>query len=301
MQYRAATIADLKAPLFSAYHEALRDGAERFELLLAPGVFEGRDIALHELPQGSATSVVVRGEGPEPTILRNARLTMSAHDLTVQDLQIEGYSGDVEVVTLRARRSLRVSRVRFSDLSVSGEEAAGIPPVALSTLHGAQGAVFSLEDCWFSGNTVAASPGVLVQVDALTSRPLDELRLTRVSFVGNRAVALLHGGAIQRVTFAGVAAAEPEVEALWWSAHAPGTVALRDSALAFGGAGGWLKRTAYPPVPAERFALPEVEGSAILDPATLAPGALAALAAAAASSPQASPALAASISALAGE
>lgn len=286
VKYEASTVAELKAPLFNALHAAAAAGTASFELVLAPGVYEGRDLSLEDWVRPPGLAITVRGAGPGPTVLRDARLKVLARDVRIENLIVEGYHGDVPVIEVHMVRALHIQGLQLVGTETSGAQHSGAAPLHIVTLPGDDLRTVRIADSWFSGNRVAA-PGTLIRLDAVLPRPIAQLVFADTGFAGNHTTTLVHGLAVDEARLSGLAVAEPEAGALWWSSYPQGRVSVEGCTIALGAGEGWLSRLANPPGPADIFPAPTVANSTLLVPgvAPVDPGALQALAALATASP----------------
>ncbi len=240
VRYDVRSTSDLKSPLGAAFRSAREGGATVFEVVLAPGVYEGRKVSLKD-PEAV---LVVRSAGPEPAILRKSRLSLQAAEVELRGLVIEGWSGDEAAVDVQVSRELRVIGTTVRQVAFRGEDGEHAAPVTVALSKPAAASRVHIEDSWFVDNRWDTG-GALLRVAA---RPGGQgtLSLSGVGLLRNGVQTLIDARGLAAVQLAGVAAAEPVVDHLLWVPDADTAITVADSAIALGGGGPWLRRTANP-------------------------------------------------------
>ncbi len=261
--YQASSVDDLQAALSTAF--ATSTGP--FELVLAPGRYEGRDIKLRD--SAGARDISVRSAGPGPAVLAGARLSLRGGSLTVQGVALEGYNGGEATLELEIGQSATLTDVAVT--GARGGSESRRPPIALQGLRD-RPTTATLDGVWLTGNDGGAAK---VLVDASGGGPQTPLTVAvRRSAIANNTVdTVVYGRGLAAVTFDEVVVAEPTASSLVWCAWTENTVSARDSAIALGGSGPWVRRDANPPDPSARFAAPEAAGSLVVTGGAVAVGA----------------------------
>jgi len=285
----------------NVYKMAMRCGAERFELILGTGYYGGGGVEIDgycigpnsqgKTPKHRPFSVVVRGVGPEPPTAGGLCIFSGDH-VTIQNLRFQhaGGGSTFPYIWVQAEQTLNFSNVHVSDCRFS--MMSNLPIVL-------EAPVINLEESSFIGNKVVNATCLgwtgngKCEPEKITTALMelsgDEVNLRRVAFAGNDADWLLLTDG--RLTLDEVAAVGLEDQTV--TGDLLKAVTLRNSTLAFGGHE-WLTRW---PSKYKR-ARPKIKNSLIVNPATLAPGALEALNRAAAEKPPTAAELAAAIRAL---
>lgn len=124
---QATSVADLQGPLSSAFASSTGP----FELVLAPGRYDGRDVRLRDT--AGERAITVRSEGPEPAVLVGARLSVRGGALVVQGVAIEGYAGGEAALDLEFGQSATLRDVAV--VRTRGGSESRRPPVSLQGLR----------------------------------------------------------------------------------------------------------------------------------------------------------------------
>lgn len=211
----------------SRYTEHLhRGGSETFEIVLAPGEYRDVDLQVAGVLRPSG-SLLIRGAGPEPAILRGAHLDLIGATITLRGLVIADTRLSSPALQARIARGLTLDEVAFVGCTGEGDRSMGLISIAPIAKTGPKTLV--IRRTWFVDN--GGAPGrVMLGYQPRRTDPLEQLLLEDVAMIGNRFGALVepNGSVVCRRC---AAAVEPGSTFAWLRQRDP-LLAIEDSAFA---------------------------------------------------------------------
>ena len=217
---------------------ASQSGPATFEVVLAPGTYEGIGLSLRDGSDESNLEIVVRGAGPGPTIFKSP-IQIHAARIRLENLVIADTIVGLPVTILKVGDSLQIDGVSWVG-NRHEEPNIGDPIVAIKVGYSGGPKDITVTDTWFVGNDNGGQSN-LIDMKTLRSDIVSSLSFKNSVFVDNHCSVVVNPESFEEVNFDQTMIHETTSGAFLWI-RSTGTQARFNGGLfAYGGGGAAIR------------------------------------------------------------